>query len=267
MVGSELAWSFYTTTKAPIFAVGLMLFLLILRDFTFSAKKAASVALVGLGLLSIFPIVQEAKVAAGRMDGTASVTSSYPAVAQSFLPVVKRFDLVSAGMDAISAGSGSWISPLDALQHIGRSFVPSVLLSSDKSNSGALWAVEVRGQTVADSNTGVHLAEGPIAEGYVISGRVGIVVESLAMSLATALVAFCLRSPRPLLTSLGILMLSQPYLFERGVLGLSEGLGKGIQAATIAWLLLWIVSILRGEGRPQTGRQTDVSGTTRDAYV
>ena len=148
VVASELTWSFYTATKAPIFAVGLVLLLVFLREFTFSVKKVTSVILVGVALLAIFPLVQEAKVAAGTMDDTSSVTAAYPAAAQGFIPVVKRFDLVAAGMDAISAGPRSWISASEALQHVGQSFVPEGLLATEKWNAGALWAIEVRGISV-----------------------------------------------------------------------------------------------------------------------
>lgn len=236
---SESVWSFQTTSKAPIFACGLWIAILALSSHRPRGRSVAAVAAVGVGLLLIFPVLQGTKIANGSFAEVPGSTAAYPPVLQLALPVIRRLDLVSSATDAALSGPGTWLKPLEAMERAVLALVPSQLQYSKPSNSGAIWAVEVRSHSLqGSSNTGVHLAEGTIAEGYVIAGNVGIVVEMLCLIFASAAAVRWLTGRNRALVVLALFLLSQPYLFERGALGIFEGFGKGLEVMLVSIPLL-----------------------------
>lgn len=242
---SELAWSVLSASKAPIFACGLWLLVAGINIGVQSKRRVLLGGLVAAGLLVIFPLVQQSKVAAGTFQDVQGSADAYPSIIRGVIPVVRRFDLVSAGMDSVSAGEGSWITGLEGLRRGVLSLIPTQLQADKPSSTGATWAVEVRGQTVEYSNTGVHLADGPIAEGYVIGGDIGVFVEVLLVALVTAVVAGGLSRRSRFCVLFGVSMLTQPFLFERGMLGIAEAVGKSLEVVVVANLIclgvrLWI---------------------------
>lgn len=248
---SEFVWSLMSASKAPIFACGLWLLVAGIRSGVRSKATAVAAVAVALGLIVVFPLVQQSKIAAGTFTNVQGSTDVYPSALQGAIPIVRRFDLIAAAMDAVTAGQGSWISGVDAARRAFLNLIPTQLQSDKAQNTGATWAIEVRGQTVAYSDTGVHLADGPIAEGYVIGGYMGVSVEVVLLGLATAGVSRLLASRSRFAILLGISMLTQPFLFERGVLGMSEALGKNLQVVLIAGAIGWFVDMLvfsRGRG-------------------
>ncbi|HEY3438844.1 MAG TPA: hypothetical protein VGK35_14260 [Actinotalea sp.] len=252
LVVSELLWSLASASKAPVFACGLFVLVVVLRQGV-TRRSATRAALVGVGLVLAFPLIQASKAALGMLVQTPAATASYPAALHGLMPFVRRFDLVSAVTDAYLAGPASWMSPVEAVHRAAAALVPSQLQLDKGDNTGALWAVEVRAVTVPGSNTGVHLAEGPIAEGYVIGGLQGVILESLLLLALTALVAWRLTRGGRFGVLFALAMTCQPFLFERGVLGAAEGLGKALQVSAVAVVLVSIVSLLqRGRG-PGTG--------------
>lgn len=237
LVVSELCWSVLSASKAPIFALALYLIVSFGGRAVMSRRFVATALGVVAALALLFPIIQSAKVVQGTLEDNSSVISSYPYSVRWMVPLLTRFDLSSATFDAVQAGSGSWITPADAAKKSFESLLPSVLVG-ERENVGRKWANEVRAITVANSNTGVHLAEGPIAEGYILGGMLGVVVEVALISLATFLVAQGLSSRRCLLRALSVFMMTQPYIFERGVIAAFEALGKGLQVAFLVASLL-----------------------------
>ena len=131
--------------------------------------------------------------------------------------------------------------------------IPAQIQPDKPQSTGATWAMEVRGQSLAYADSGVHLAEGPIAEGFVIAGWLGTVIAVALVAGVSWAVAAALRASRVPVVAFGIAMLAQPYLFERGVLGLSEALGKSIQVALLATLMVMVTRATREVARRQLG--------------
>ena len=228
---SEVAWSVLVASKAPVFAA--LLWLLVSRAARGRISAKVVVPML-VGALVSFSVVQSVKTERGMLLRDAAAAAGYPSWSHPLLPVVHRFDLFSAATDAHLAGPGRWLTPAEVLDRLWRSLVPSQLLDEKPEQAGARWAVEVRGQSLEHSDTGVHLAEGPIAEGYVLAGTRGVVLEVLFLVVLTTLVGLSLSSRRAPFVFFAVLMTSQPYLFERGVLGMTEAVGKNLQVTVAA---------------------------------
>lgn len=121
---------------------------------------------------------------------------------------------------------------------------------------GARWGNEVRVLSRPGTEAGANLAEGPVAEGWVVAGWAGVAVSLLALFVLTIMVARILGSNSIFLAVLGLALTSQPYLFERGALAAAEGIGKGLQVAVVAGLVLAFlrletaeVAVTRATGR------------------
>lgn len=234
---SELAWSYLSAVKAPIFALLLWLFIYsFIEKGRVSGKTLTALAIGGIGF---FTIVQAAKRAIGRLDDTTRAQELYPAPIRPLFEVITRFDLLNAASDARFAGPGTLMSPSEAISYALNSFVPQQLLGTAKGdNIGRLWGQRV--SAVSDERvTGqTYLAQNPAAEGWAISGWSGVIVECVLAACIVILAAWLLHSQFRYLAMLGLAVTSQPYIFERGILGISEGFGKGVQIALVATVVV-----------------------------
>lgn len=234
-VFGELVWSVEIASKAPILASVLWMLLRVLGRGRY---RAWQVICTILGGLIAFVGIQEVKVQNGVLTSNDRFATAYPAPIQPILYFVRRFDHLSALADSYFAGAGRWLTVGEAVKQFLISLIPQQLLFDKGDNIGARWATEVRAYSVQSSNTGVHLAEGPIAEGYVLGGVWGIILESLVLALVCVGVCTLFVSRSSTLRLLAVALTTQPVLFERGLLGLGEGLGKAIQVTVIAGALL-----------------------------
>lgn len=244
---SELTWSVATASKTPILALALWLVIRLISDGTRVPKKAiAGIAVAGLGA---FFAIQNVKVSAGRLTSSDEYSFAYPPITRLFLPLLARFDAIQANTDAFAAGPQSWMSPGEAGSNFLYSLVPQFLLSSPKEFAGVLWGTQVRPISLP-GKAGANLAEGTFAEGWVIGGWDGVIVESFMLVAVVALVAWLLTRRHLYGMFLGLAVTSQPLIFERGMLGIGEGFGKGLQIALVASLAIWFLQLAEKPAAP-----------------
>ncbi|GAB4586811.1 hypothetical protein [Nocardia sp. IFM 10818] len=269
IVCGELLWTATVQSKTPIMGAALA----IAVRFAMTGWTRAKVAgVLSLSVLAVgaFGWLQSFKTTAAAKAEAAQVDAQYPEIVQPFLSLLRRFDLLEAATDSWFAGPGSWLTPGEVVRHALESLVPTQLLGAEKFRSGAAWAVEVRGASVDMSTVSVSLAEGNINEGYVLGGYLGVAL-GVGFTFALLLIwARALYSHSLALAILGLAMIEVPVLFERGILGTVETLGKYLQAVVLAWLAYLVVGEYRRRvdelsGAPQRPGTARPSGKTRTA--
>ncbi|MFI5776505.1 hypothetical protein [Nocardia sp. NPDC051570] len=244
LTAGELLWTAAVQSKTPIMGAALAIAVRCAMTGWTRANLAAvlaitAVAVGGFGWLQSLKSTDTAKAEAAEAD------SAYPAIVHPFLSLLRRFDGLEAATDAYYAGPHSWLTPGQVLLHAVQSLIPTQLLGAEKFRSGAEWAMQVRGQSVDMSQVSVSLAEGNINEGYVLGGYTGV---ALGVSITFALLLAWSRSLYSRLVALpvfGLALIEVPVLFERGMLGTIETLGKYLQAM----VLVWITYLLTAEYR------------------
>lgn len=252
---SESLWSLVTLSKTPLMALGLWAFLGLYQSP--GRVKVARTFLLAAAVLLAFVAVQGLKIGDGRLTPTEGINIQAGPLADTIsrpvLTVVQRFDLLSATADAYYAGPGSWLTPREAFLRGGQSVIPDQLVDEGR-NVGFLWGRDVRTRSRPGSTPSAHLAEGAVAEGYVVGGLIGVVVEMALLLVIFLVVSLCFRARSVMLRFFALTMSASPYLFERGILGISEGLGKGLQVATVATLALWFVEVTAPSSRAKGGK-------------
>ncbi|WP_411374119.1 hypothetical protein ACLH0K_13765 [Arthrobacter sp. MPF02] len=189
-----------------------------------------------------FPLLQQLKLSADTSSILNEAEAGYPAIVQPVMPIIRRFDLFSAVTDATLFGPGGWMSAEEFWRRSIGGLIPQPLLLAEKIGVGTMWSVEIRSASLGTANSEVSLAEGFIAEGYALNGYIGVVLGATFMAIAALLVSNLISSYRPFLASLGMLLVSYPVLFERGIIGTVEVLGKSVQVAALMWLIYMMVS-------------------------
>lgn len=247
----ELTWSVLSESKTPAIAIALSLLIRFARQgWTYRRFLIASLGVVFV--VAIFPLLQSVKQSNSTSATLSAVDDRYPVWVSWLGPLLRRFDLLSAVTDAWSARPGNWISLGEYLQRAFTGGIPNILLGYDKPLAGASWAVQVRAQSIPGGSGSVSLAEGPIAEGYVLLGYVGCVVVCLILVLLTLLTARWVCSGTLILQLIAVGFAAQSGLFERGFLGVAEDLSKSVQAALIIGLIAFLCQS-RGMKYPRGG--------------
>jgi hypothetical protein len=126
------------------------------------------------------------------------------------------------------------------VEYFGQLFanlLPQQLLGYDKIGAGSYWSISVRSSSTGYVNPDVSLAEGPIAEGLMLSGIAGVLFSMLVLVCAVVSISHLLYYGKTLGFTVAAIFLSFPVLFERGSLGISEYLGKALQV----WLLVVVI--------------------------
>lgn len=244
LILSESAWALMSASKAP--AMALLVFVTI-RIFTRGERIriGAAAAFVGL-LLGLFLAVTRVKTAVGLLSPTESAQSRYPGLVQFFYPILDRFDAFKRNVDAAFAEPYSYFSAGEVFTRFWQTLLPQQILGGKLPSSGTSWGSTIVPQSEG-SRSFASLAEGPVAEGWVLAGWVGILFEIVALAVAIIIVARLYQRARTTFAiAFAVSMTAQPYLFERGILGISEGAGKSLQLALIAAL---VMTLLGGSGR------------------
>jgi hypothetical protein len=219
-------------------------------------SKVVAILLVSILGMGGFGWLQSLK-ATGEMKADAAVTdSAYPSGVRPMLSVLRRFDLLEAATDVYYTPPGSWLTPSEAAENAARSLVPAQLLGAEKLRSGTAWAADVRGASVDMTQVSVSLAEGGISEGYLLGGYPGIVVGVGFTFLLLATWARALYSRYIGLVVLGLALIEVPVIFERGILGSMEMLGKYLQAVVLVWFIYLLVGLYRGSRGQVSARQS-----------
>lgn len=236
----ELWWTTTIQSKTPV--LGAALAIAVRFALTgWSRGKIAGIGAVSIAGIAGFDWLQSLKSTPYLRAQAELIDSAYLEPVRPFLGLLRRFDLLEAATDAYYTGPSSWLSPGEVVGHLARSMIPGQFLAEPKLQSGTAWATEVRGASVDMSQISVSLAEGNVNEGYVIGGTTGVVV-GVAF---TAVVLICwsrsLYSRHLPAVMFGIALVEVPVVFERGMLGSAETLGKYLQVVVLAWLTHLVV--------------------------
>ncbi|MCM6772171.1 hypothetical protein NDR87_02230 [Nocardia sp. CDC159] len=251
LTAGELLWTAAVQSKTPIMGAALAI---AVRCAMVGWTRANVAAVLGITALALggFGWLQSLKSTATAKADAAVTDSGYPPLVRPYLSLLRRFDGLEAATDAYFAGPHSWLSPGEVVLHALQSLIPSQLLGAEKFRSGAEWAMWVRGQSVDMSQVSVSLAEGNINEGYVLGGYFGV---ALGVSITFGLLLAWTRALYSRLVPLSVFalaMIEVPVLFERGMLGTIETLGKYLQAM----VLVWIIYLTMAEFRRQRAGET-----------
>ncbi|WP_225730332.1 MULTISPECIES: hypothetical protein [unclassified Nocardia] len=249
LMGVELLWTAVVQSKTPVLGAALAVALRF-AILGWTRRNAIGVALIGVLAIGGFGWLQSLKTTTEAKSQTALVNSEYPTVVQPFLSMLRRFDLLEAATDAYYHRPGSWLTPDEVVTHALQSLIPTQLLGATKFQSGTAWATDVRGASVDLTRVSVSLAEGNVNEGYVFGGYPGVFVGALftfGLLLAWAKALHAKYFP---IVVLGLAMTGASALFERGILGSMENLGKFLQACVLAWVIYLLVREFRRRAEP-----------------
>ncbi|MFI9508322.1 hypothetical protein [Nocardia sp. NPDC052566] len=252
----ELGWTSVVQSKTPIIGAALALALrfAILGWTRVSAVGVALIAVVGIGGFGWLQSLKKTEVAKSE---AALSDSGYPAVVRPFMSIFRRFDLLEAATDAYYHGPGFWLTPDQVAGHALRSLIPAQLLGTTKFSSGTAWATDIRGASVDLSRVTVSLAEGNLNEGYVLGGYPGVVVGAAFTFGLLLFWARALYSRHFPIVVLGLALTGASALFERGILGSMENVGKFLQAAVLAWGIYLVVREYRRRALPEPPPRAD----------
>ncbi|MEV0293576.1 hypothetical protein [Nocardia sp. NPDC050710] len=265
LLAVELMWTVAVESKTPITGAAMAVavrFALV----GWTKAKALGVAAIGVVGIAGFGWLQSFKVSELAKSESALIDSDYPLAVRPFLSILRRFDLLEAATDAYFHGPGDWLTSGEVFHHAAFSLIPGQLLGTQKFQSGTAWADDVRGASVDMTRVSVSLAEGNLNEGYVLGGYPGVAIGAVftfGLLLAWARALYSHYFP---VVVLGLAMTGASALFERGILGSMENLGKFLQAAVLAWLISLAVKEFRRRAHPRAPGKKQ-SGPYGDAPV
>ncbi|WP_157103690.1 hypothetical protein [Nocardia harenae] len=251
LVLGELWWTTAIQSKTPVLGAALAV------AVRFALTGWTGQKVLGIGAVSVAGIVgfdwlQSLKSTPYLRAQAASVDAAYPEPVRPFLGLLRRFDLLEAATDAYFTKPGSWLTPDQVITALARSLVPGQLLPGEKLQAGTAWATDVRGASVDMSQVSVSLAEGSIPEGYVLGGYAGVVIGVMVTAIVLIAWSRALYARHLVPVLFGIGLIEVPVVFERGMLGTAETLGKYLQVVVLAWM----VRLAVGEWRRHRERTT-----------
>lgn len=262
----QLHWTTAVQSKSPIMGAALALAVRFAME-GWTRRRLLGVA--GLSIVAVggFGWLQSIKLSEGAVTAAVTADAQYPAVVQPFMSILRRFDLLAAATDAYYMGGRPWLSPGEVVQYTLQSLVPAQLLGVEKFHSGTEWADQVRGSSVDMTRVSVSLAEGNINEGYVLGGYAGVILAVLCTFGLLLFASWALRARHVVFVALGLTVIGAPVLFERGILGSAEVLGKSLQIAVAIWIVEMTVREFRqrsmGPRAPAIRPKSDApAGTT-----
>jgi hypothetical protein len=260
---AETLYAALIGSKTPVMAVLLFAALgLAMRGW----KIGTLLAIFGAAaFVVLFAALQSLKTVDRVSGALARVDSYYPLVARPFLPLMRRFDLLSAATDAVVKPEASWLG-WDYLLRLLHGLVPFLTPAEwvPYETAGLSWTAEVRSYSLPQAGQSVSLAEGFAAEGYAWLGWIGVILLACATAVLTVTLSRLVGSEKPFLFSAALLMLSQPTIFERGLQGAAEAAGQSVQAAfaftAVWWLLGGGVAGASSGGPQRAGRYISAIG-------
>lgn|GEM_PF-4616824 len=214
----ELAYAFIATSKTPVLAVLLILYLDPRRD----RIRLKQTLLAAVAIFLAFGVVQSLKV----QDRTGQVRRG--AAADLAVDLESRVDVLVALGGVHELGPGQYLPPDEVVSRGISDLAPSALLGGGKTLSGVTW-----GQRVYGSETGASYAEGLTPEGYGTLGTTGVALWNLIGGVAAALSCAALRCGSVALKGAAASIIFSAAIFERGLLGLAEACGVAVQLALV----------------------------------
>jgi hypothetical protein len=239
-------------SKTPILTVFLFTLLGIAKR---GWRLKPIVALGGVFLFMLaFSSFQAIKTESAVADALRETDRTYPMWVRPVLPLLRRFDLLSAATDAKFSPAGAWLDS-EFFLRIVHGLVPFLAPESwmPSGSAGLAWTSEVRRFSLPNAGLEVSLAEGFIAEGFAWLGWSGLCIVAGLAALVTVWLSRLLRTANPFGYAVAIMMLGQPTIFERGAQGMAEVTGQACQAALafiVVWWLLDGARVNQGPTRP-----------------
>lgn len=233
---SELLWSVASASKTPIIS---FLVAIVLRWSSLMSREQARrrvPAIVGL-ILGSFLAIQPIK-----HINTASQVAEYNRSGPSWLvgpaaSVLERTDLLARVTDAYYYPRRPWLGSSEYLKQLAQ----SALIKGPGWRGqpvGALWNAQVTYASLANQGvpSGVSVANGTTAEGYVENGLTGTALESAVGCVITLLAGLALARRRVIATCIAGALVFGAGLYEEGLLSEVGALAKGIEAAAFVIL-------------------------------
>lgn len=250
LVAGEVLWSAVTESKAPVMGAALAVAVRF-AIIGWNRARVAGVTVIAVLGITMFPWLQSFKHRTAGSSIDAAIDQSYPPHVRFLLPMLRRFDLLDASTDVYYMNGRPWIVPSEVIHHAVESLIPAQLLGREKFAAGVRWATEVRGSSVDMSNVTVSLAEGHINEGYLVGGYVGVVITSIFLLGMVLAWSGALFSRSIFVVALAVEAgIASPILFERGIMGNFEVIGKCLQiAALVAFIYFCVGKVRRMSGQ------------------
>jgi hypothetical protein len=231
--------SYLIASKNPIFGLIFFAGIFIAQQGLPSKKLKIWILPASVAGFFVFNLIQDLKGSLAENLVKSAVSDRYPIPFSSLYPILLRFDLFRSLTDAYFAGPGSWYSVSDYAKKILIGPVPQ-LWGSGRTN-GQLWAIEVSGKTISGrGRTGVSLAQGLPAEGWIINGYFGVAVISALAAIFTFTVAWSMSKGLTVLSGILAYSVVSNSIFEQGLIGIAETLNSGLKATVIAYPLIWL---------------------------
>lgn len=232
---SEGLWAVAYASKTPIVALLLAFTISATRDLS-REQLRRRVPLIAVVAVASFLAIQPIKGidTAARVDTYSDADA--PSVVGQVVSVLQRFDLISAVTDAYYYPAKPWMTATDLATTLSLAAIPKIQVL-DYDNVGLRWTEEVRARTIPNQFLGVSLATGPVAEGEALGGIFGVFIESIILALVTIGASTALFSGKISIASASAFFIFDTYLFERGAIGLAEGLSKSLQIFVVVGLL------------------------------
>ncbi|TFV58652.1 hypothetical protein E4P42_11190 [Mycobacterium sp. PS03-16] len=236
IAAAEFLWTVASESKTPVMgaALGLAVRFAISGWTRRRATLVIALAVAGVGA---FGFLQSFKTSGPEEALADAVNANYPAAVQPFLPVLRRFDLLGAATDVYYLDGRPWLSAGEVVEKSVEALIPAQLLGHEKDIAGVMWANEVRGASVDMTDISVSLAEGNISESFALGGYPGVTLGAAFLLGLVVAWSRALYTRSVVLLTLGLAIVEIPILFERGLLGSVETIGKYVQVAIAVWLV------------------------------
>lgn len=244
----ELLWTVAVESKTPIMSAAMAVAVRFAM-YGWTRLRVVCVAVISVVGIGGFGWLQSIKQPDYVRAEVLVRDSAYPPWVQPYLSILRRFDLLEAATDSYYMTMRPWMTPFEVVQHGLQSLIPAQLLGTEKLRSGTAWATEVRGSSMDMSRVSVSLADGNINEGFVVAGYAGVAAGVLFTFGLLLLGVRALQARHIVVVGLGLAITASPILFERGILGSMEVIGKSLQLV----VLIWLVDMTVREYRIRTG--------------
>lgn len=253
LTASEAAFAVLTTSKTPIIAL-LIAFALRSTMHGPNTKVRSRNLMVKdrqrgrtLQRYSLFVAAVFAFLTIQPLKGIDTASMSQPYVQQhkvilgDLYALVTRADGIQTILDAQLYPQRPWMGTIPLAEHVLQYGIPHGALARQLPTDGLLWTQQVRTESLPHQFQGVSIAFGPIAEGYVEGGYLGVIIAELFFAGFVALVCRSLAARSQVLAVAGAFYIFGTGLLERGLLSGADGLSKCVEAAAFVLLIRAII--------------------------
>ena len=246
LIVGEAFWAIMNHSKTPVVALLVAVYLALWNQ----SLSRRSLVITGAVLVATFAVIGSLRssVTANANSDIATIgqrpyqpfsnNSTLRYLTKPLYQIIVRADGIESLARVNQAGPGSYLTPHELVGTTIGVAVPAVVTHAKNEVPGQLWASRYFNYKNATS-----LAEGLAAEGFGVAGYPGIVIWALLAGMLLAIASWWAFVARGVTLQLcGASLLASPVFFERGLLGIIQGLVDTIE---VSMLLTIIVLILR----------------------